>query len=47
MLTIDIKKKNLKVAVKGKDPLIDGELHQAVKRTTAFGQSVLTFFLSL
>ena len=36
MLTIDIKKKSLKVAVKGKDALIDGELHQAVKTDNCF-----------
>jgi hypothetical protein len=31
MLDIDIKKKALKIGVKGKEPLIDGELHQQVK----------------
>jgi hypothetical protein len=36
MLTIDIKKNHLKVAVKGKDALIDGELHQAVKTDNCF-----------
>jgi len=49
MLAIDIKKKNLKIAVKGKDPLIDGELHQAVKVDNSFwtiedsNRLVLTF----
>jgi len=36
MLAIDIKKKALKVGVKGKEPLIDGELHQAVKTDNCF-----------
>jgi hypothetical protein len=36
MLAIDIKKKGLKVGVKGKEPLIDGELHQAVKTDNCF-----------
>mmetsp|Transcript_15199 Transcript_15199/g.30508 ORF Transcript_15199/g.30508 Transcript_15199/m.30508 type:complete len:321 (+) Transcript_15199:44-1006(+) len=31
MLDVDIKKKALKVGVKGKEPLINGELHQQVK----------------
>lgn len=31
MLDIDIKKKTMKVGVKGKEPLISGDLHQAVK----------------
>jgi hypothetical protein len=35
-MDIDIKKKALKVGVKGKAPLIDGELHQAVKIDNCF-----------
>mmetsp|Transcript_9974 Transcript_9974/g.24578 ORF Transcript_9974/g.24578 Transcript_9974/m.24578 type:complete len:334 (+) Transcript_9974:312-1313(+) len=31
MLDIDIKKKTMRVGVKGKEPLISGDLHQAVK----------------
>lgn len=30
-LVVDIKKKHLKIALKGKEPLVDGELHKEVK----------------
>jgi len=35
-LDVDIKKKALKVGVKGKTPIVDGELHQAVKMENCF-----------
>ena len=30
-LTVDVKKKHMKIALKGKQPLVDGELHKEVK----------------
>ena len=30
-LTVDVKKKHLKICLKGKQPLVDGEMHKEVK----------------
>lgn len=30
-ITIEFKKKHLKVAIKGKEPIIDGDLHDEIK----------------